>query len=127
LLYLVKQGRNGEALAEAGKSVELSKRQSNSVGVLGYVYAQTSKRGEATAVIEELQKRYAQRQANGYDIARVYVGLGEKDQAFAWLEKDFQSRNATMPGFSYLPPLDSLRGDPRFKDLARRIGLPELK
>ena len=76
---------------------------------------------------EELEARHAQRQANAYDLARVYLGLGDKDQAFAWLEKDFQSRNATMPGFLYLAPLDSLRDDPRFKDLARRIGLPELK
>src|SRR6266498_1781940 len=125
-VYL-KQGRNAEALAEAEKSVELSKRQSNALGVRGYIYAQTGKLGEAKAVGEELERRHTQRQANGYDVARVYVGLGDKDQAFAWLEKDFQSRNATMPGFLYLPPLDSLRDDPRFKDLARRIGLPELK
>ena len=78
-------------------------------------------------MVEDLKGRYVQRQANGYDIARVYVGLVEKDQAFAWLEKDFESRNATMPSFLYMPPLDSLRDDPRFKDLARRIGLPELK
>ena len=126
LVYL-EQGRDAEAVAEAEKSVELSKRQGNSLGVLGYVYARTGRRGEAAAVAEELKGRYAKRQANGYDIARVYVGLGANDQALAWLEKDFQSRNATMPGFLYLPPLDALRDDARFKDLAGRIGLPELK
>jgi hypothetical protein len=76
-------------------------------------------------VIKELEERYARRQANGYDIARVYVGLRDKDQAFAWLEKDFQSRNATMPSFLYLPPLSYLRDDPRFKDLRKRMNLPE--
>ncbi len=126
LTYL-KEGRNAEALTEAEKSVELSKRQGRALGVLGYIYAQTGKRGEATAVAEELKARHAQQRANGYDVARVFVGLGDKDQAFAWLEKDFQTRNATMPGFLYLPPLDSLRDDARFKDLWRRIGLPELK
>jgi hypothetical protein len=95
--------------------------------VLGYVYAQTRKRGEAAAVSKELEERYAEQQANGYDLARVYCGLGDKEKAFEWLEKDFQTRNATMPGNLYLPPLDSLRDDQRFKDLARRIGLPELK
>jgi TolB-like protein/Flp pilus assembly protein TadD len=129
LLSLVhlKQGRGGEALAEAEKSVELSKRQSAPLGVLGYIYSQTGRRGGAAAVAGELRERYVRGQANGYDIARVHVGLGEIDQAFAWLEKDFQSRNPTMPGFLYIPPLDSLRDDPSYKDLARRIGLPELK
>jgi hypothetical protein len=114
-------------VAEAEKSVELSKRQSAPLGVLGYIYARVGKRSEAAAIVEELKQRYAQRQANGYDITRASIGLGENDQAFAWLEKDFQSRNPTMPSFLFMPPLDALRDDPRYKDLARRIGLPELK
>jgi tetratricopeptide (TPR) repeat protein len=126
-LGYLKQGRNPEALAEAEKGVGLSKRQSNALGILGYVYTQAGKRAEAATVIQELQARRAGRQANGYDLARVYLGLGDKDKAFASLEEDFQSRNATMPGFLYLPPLDSLRADPRFKDLSRRMGLAELK
>ena len=126
-LVYVKQGLNVEALAEAEKSGELSKRQSAPLGVLGYVYARAGKRGAAATVAQELEARHAQQQANGFDLARLYVGLGDKDQAFAWLEKDFQSRNATMPGFLYMPPLDSLSNDPRFKDLSRRMGLPELK
>src|ERR1700754_240241 len=126
LVYL-KQGRNAEAVAEVEKSVELSKRQSAPLGVLGYVYAMVGKRSEAAALIEELKQRYAEGRANGYDITRVYLGLDDRNQAFVWLEKDFQTRNATMPGFLYSPPLDSLRGDARFKDLANRIGLPELK
>jgi tetratricopeptide (TPR) repeat protein len=126
-LVYVKQGLNVEALAEAEKSGELSKRQSATLGVLGYVYAQAGKRGEAATVAQELEARHARQQANGFDLARLYVGLGDKDQAFAWLEKDFQSRNATMPGFLYMPPLNSLSEDPRFKDLSRRMGLPELK
>ncbi|MBA3768130.1 MAG: protein kinase, partial [Acidobacteria bacterium] len=96
-LGYLKQGRNAEARAEAEKSVELSKRHSIPLGVLGYIYAQTGKRHEAAAIIEELKERFAKRQANGYDLARVYVGLGDKDQAFAWLEKDFQSRSSLLP------------------------------
>jgi hypothetical protein len=55
----------------------------------------------------------------------VYVGLGDKEQAFVWPEKDFQSRSSLLP--LYFPPLDSLRDDPRFKELAWRMSLPELK
>jgi TolB-like protein/tetratricopeptide (TPR) repeat protein len=121
IAYL-KQGRTAEALANAEKSVELSKRQRSTLGYLGYVYTQIGKRDEALKLIEELKGRFAKGEANGYDLARVYVGLGDKDQAFAWLEKDFQSHNAIMPGYLYIAPLDSLRDDPRFKDLTRRIG-----
>jgi eukaryotic-like serine/threonine-protein kinase len=126
-LGFLKQGRNGEALAEAEKSVELSKRHSIPLGVLGYVYAQTGKRSEATAIIEELKERFARRQANGYSIATVFVGLSDKEQAFAWLEKDFQARSSLLPYWLNFPPLNSLRDDSRFKDLARRMGIPELK
>jgi serine/threonine protein kinase/Flp pilus assembly protein TadD len=126
-LGYLKQGRTAEALTEAEKSVELSKRHSIPLGVLGYIYAQTGKRNEAAAILEELRERFAKRQANGYDVARVYVGLGDKDQAFAWLEKDFQARSSLLPYWLNSPPLDSLRDDPRFKDLARRMGMPELK
>ena len=126
MVYL-KQGRKAEALAEAAKSVELSKRLSGPLGILGVVYARTGKQREATAEVQELEEMYVRRQANGYNIAVIYAALGDKDQAFAWLEKDFQNRNATMPNFLYLMPPPSLVEDPRFKDLARRIGLPELK
>ena len=126
LVYL-KQGRNNEALAEAERSVELSKRDNVPLGVLGYIYTQTGKRSEAAALIEELKEKYAKQQANGLDIAKVYLGLGDKEQVFAWLEKDFQSRSATLSTWLSFPPLDSLRDDPRFKDLARRMNLPELK
>jgi Flp pilus assembly protein TadD len=124
-LEYLKQGRGAEALAEAEKSVQLSKGVSGPLGILGYIYAQIGKQSEAVTIVKELEERYARRQANGYDIARVYVGLGNKDEAFAWLEKDFQSRNATMPSFLYLPPVGYLRDDPRFADLMKRVGLPQ--
>ena len=126
-LIFLKQGRKAEAISEAEKSVELSDRQSWTLGVLGYIYAETGNQSKAEAILRELEEKYAKRQAMGHDISRVYVGLGDKEQAFAWLEKDFQSRNSTMAFWLYQVPLNSLRDDPRFKDLARRMGMPELK
>lgn len=121
LLYL-QQGRNADAVSEAAKSVEMSHRETFTLGVLGFVYASTGKRAEAEAILGELKTRYEQRKANGHDIARIYVGLGDKDQAFGWLEKDFQARMSTLPTWLATPPLDSLRDDPRYRDLQRRIG-----
>ena len=123
-VYL-KQGQTAEALAEGEKSVELSKRHSIPLGMLGYIYAQTDKRNEAAAIVEELKQRFGKQQANGSDLANVYVGLGDKEQAFAWLEKDFQSRSSLLPYWLNFPPLNSLRDDQRFTDLQKRMGLPE--
>jgi len=61
-----------------------------------------------------------------YSFAVIYAGLGEKDQAFAWLETAFNERSYFMA--VYLPTdarLDSLRADPRFAALKRRVGIPE--
>ena len=124
IAYL-KQGRNDEAMAEAQKGVELSKRHSNPLGTLGYIYAQTGRRNEALAIIEELKARQAKREAYGLELARIYLGLGDKEQAFAWLEKDFQAHSSTLPSWMFIPPLNSLRDEPRFKDLVRRIGIPD--
>ncbi|HJX93472.1 MAG TPA: tetratricopeptide repeat protein [Pyrinomonadaceae bacterium] len=123
LVYL-QQGRNPEALSEAEKSVELSKRLGTSLTFLGVVYVQTGRRDDVEALLKELKQKYTERKANGYDIARIYAAMGNKDQTFEWLEKDFQSRNATMPDFLSMPPLTSLHDDPRFKDLVKRLGLP---
>ncbi len=100
----------------------MSDRETFPLGVLGFIYARNGKRAEAEAILGDLKTRYEQRRANGHDLARVYVGLGEKEQAFAWLEKDFQARSSTMPTWLANPPFDSLHDNPRYKDLARRIG-----
>jgi hypothetical protein len=55
----------------------------------------------------------------------VYAGLGDKDKAFEWLEKDFQSRNGDLAYIRWEIPYESLRDDPRYKDLLKRMGLPE--
>jgi len=53
----------------------------------------------------------------------VYAGLGDKDQAFAWLEKDFQARSGLLSRVRWESPFETLRSDPRFADLLKRMGL----
>jgi serine/threonine protein kinase len=60
-----------------------------------------------------------------YQLATVYAGLGDKDEAFRLLEKGYEQRSAGMPYLAVDPFWDSLRSDPRYADLLRRVGLPQ--
>jgi serine/threonine protein kinase/Flp pilus assembly protein TadD len=89
---------------------------------VGHAYAAWGKRGEALKILDELLKR---RDVTPYSIAEIYVGLGEKDRAFEWLEKAHGERNVQMVSLKVDPNLDSLRSDPRFADLLRRMNLAQ--
>ena len=68
----------------------------------------------------QAEEKYAKHEAIGQNLARVYANLGDKDQAFAWLEKDFQARSGVLGLIKALPELEPLRSDQRFADLRRR-------
>lgn len=124
-LSYLKRGRNAEAIAAAEKAIDLTNRSAISLGDLGYVYARLGKRAEAKEKIKELEEKYIRKEAIGQYIATVYVGLGDKDKAFEWLEKDFQARNGKLLEIRWQIQFESILDDPRFKDLLKRIGLPE--
>ena len=75
------------------------------------------------AVLKELEARYERHEALGGDVAAVYAGMGEKDQAFAWLEKGFQDRSGLLARIRWEVPFESLHSDPRYAALLRRMGL----
>ena len=119
----LKQQRYEEATAELQKAVELSGRASRFLGDLGYCYAVSGKRAEALRMLKELEEKYAGRKAAGQYLAGVHAGLDNKDQAFAWLERDFERHSGRLPTITYLLNFDGLRRDPRYSDLVRRMGL----
>jgi eukaryotic-like serine/threonine-protein kinase len=121
------QGRYDEAIAES--KIAISQKGSEwpmAMAALGHVYALSGKKAEAQDVINQLEQLSAQEYVPAYSIALVYAGLGEKDQAFTWLEKAYEERGfAITQGFKRDPRWDSLRSDPRYANLLRRIGLPQ--
>lgn len=121
LLYL-KQRRYAQAIAEFQQDVT-NDRSAFSLSYLGYAYAMAGRRDEAVAVLKELEDKYTKRESLPQYVAAVYAGLGDKDQAFAWLEKAFQARNATLVFLVTDLTFDPLRSDPRYADLIRRMGL----
>ncbi|HEX3100249.1 MAG TPA: tetratricopeptide repeat protein, partial [Pyrinomonadaceae bacterium] len=123
-LSYLKQGRNDEAVASLEKAVEMSKRSSDVLSDLGYGYGVTGKRAEAIAIAKELEGKYARKESSGRYVAGVYAGLGDKDKAFEWLEKALQTRE-DLAFIRWYMPYESLRDDSRYKDLLKRMGLPE--
>jgi len=113
-----------EAIREFKKAVDISKGSSLYLGLLGHAYALANKRAEAMKILDELKQRTKQEYIPPYDIAVIYLGLGEKDEFFAWLQKAYEDRSAWLPCLKVDPVYDPVRSDPRFQDLLRRIGLP---
>lgn len=95
------------------------------IATLGHAYAVSGKRNEALKVLGELQGQARQKYVSPYFIALIYTGLGEKEQAFAWLEKAYEQRHPYLILIKVEPVFDSLRSDPRFAELMRKVGLPQ--
>ncbi len=113
-----------EAIAEYQKA-----RQLNDdpwvLALLGHALATSGKRDEALKILDQLKQISRQRYVNAYNFALVYAGLGERDQAFQWLEKSYQDREPRITRLKVDPLLGDLHSDPRFADLVRRVGLPQ--
>jgi DNA-binding winged helix-turn-helix (wHTH) protein/TolB-like protein/Tfp pilus assembly protein PilF len=117
------KGRYEEAIAEYQKAISLSERTTDALGALGHALAASGKRSEAMKVLDELKHPPKQRYASPYDLAILYVGLGEKEEALRWLEKAYEARASGLIYLKVDPIFDSLRSDPRFAALVQRVGL----
>jgi tetratricopeptide (TPR) repeat protein len=123
-LALERKEQYSEAIAALEKT-RLLDLNPWSLGYLGYVYAAAGKRTEAQKVLEELKELSKHRYVSPYNIACIYVGLNDKDQAFEWLERAYQERSFFMVLLKTETVLENLRPDPRYKDLLKRMNLPE--
>jgi TolB-like protein/DNA-binding winged helix-turn-helix (wHTH) protein/Tfp pilus assembly protein PilF len=110
-----------EAIAELQKAIELSAGSTTFRSNLAYAYAESGKRNEALKILNDLKSNSHDAFSNAPEIALVYVGLDEKDQAMGWLEKAYAER--FNPSVLRRPAFDPLRSDPRFQNLLHRIGL----
>ncbi|MDQ6800527.1 MAG: protein kinase [Acidobacteriota bacterium] len=115
---------NGEAgLREFEKSVELTGRAGRPLSFLGYGYARTGRRDEALKIIHELEERLPKHSASPFGIAFVYTGLGDREQAYRWLERGIDEYDQNLMGTSGFE-FDAWRSDPRFQQLMRKMNLP---
>ncbi len=92
---------------------------------LGYAYAVAGKTEEAVKILDELKELRKRRDFQPTGLAQLYGVLGEKEQAFAWLEKAYEERDGWLRQLKVDPRFDPLRDDPRFEGLLRRMNFPE--
>jgi Tfp pilus assembly protein PilF len=119
-------GQQLEANPEYQKAVELSEGDTDPTAALAHAYAASGRRSEAEKILSDLSRQSKTNYVSPYMIATIYPGLGDKDRAFEFLEKAYQEKSPDIPYFLKADlRLDTLRSDPRFQDLVRRVGLPQ--
>jgi tetratricopeptide (TPR) repeat protein len=90
---------------------------------LGYAYAKVGRSAEARKILAEMEELPKSENLPAQERAIIYIGLGDKDAAFFWLERSYEDHFASIIGLTTDPIFDSLRTDPRFAILARKINL----
>ncbi len=119
---LLQMGRNEDAIKELEKALEIG-RSSSDRGDLGYAYAITGRKEDALRMALEI-KATSKKGGASRALASIYAGLGEKDKALDWLEKAYDEQ-VLGPGFQVSITLSSLRDEPRFKKLVKKMGIPK--
>jgi TolB-like protein/DNA-binding winged helix-turn-helix (wHTH) protein/Tfp pilus assembly protein PilF len=120
---LVIKGQASEAIPLLERAAALADRSSGFIDVLGAAYARAGRRSDALRILAELKRRKQHGYVAAASFVIVYLGLGENEQAFAWLEEAYKERSNMLQFVKVHPLFDPLRGDPRFADLLHRVGL----
>jgi TolB-like protein/Tfp pilus assembly protein PilF len=115
----------GQATAAFEQGVDRSGRSPVYLAALGHSLAVSGKKAEALKVQRELSEIAKRRYVPAYETAVLWDGLGDQDQAIAWLEKGHEEHSGWMVYLDVDPRLDDLHGDSRFQDLVRAVGLPK--
>src|SRR5687768_4716785 len=116
-------GSHLEAITALQKAIELSPNNTEALSFLGFAYAAAGRREDALRTLHELEEQGKRSYVPPYHLAIVHAGLGEPDQAFAWLEQAFEKHAVDLFTLKVEPMFDSLRVDKRFEQLLRRVGL----
>jgi TolB-like protein/Tfp pilus assembly protein PilF len=118
------KGNFQDAINELQKAVKLSKDSEYAIAALGHAYAIAGKKEELREVLEKLRGISDRGYVSAFDMAVIYAGLNDKQEALHWLQKAYEERSSFLVYSRWEPRLDPLRSDPRFQELLHRIGLP---
>ncbi len=118
------KGNYPEAIMEARRSIELNPDPTTKA-YLALWLARSGQRAEATRLLDELKQESTKGYVQSYAFALIYLGLDDKEEAFRWLEKEISDRGFHANFYAVYPELDPLRSEPRFKEMLKRVNLPE--
>jgi TolB-like protein/cytochrome c-type biogenesis protein CcmH/NrfG len=112
-----------EGIAEFRKALQLSDGDTNELAALGLGLASSHQETDARKIVDQLKERSQQTYVQPMWVAVIYLALGNRDQAFDWIQKAYDDRSAWLVYLKVDPLFDGVRQDARFTDLMRRIGL----
>jgi Flp pilus assembly protein TadD len=119
-----RKGMYAEALTELEEATKLVGRTPFTEAFLAHCHALSGNTAEARRILDGLTVQAGRRYVPAFSIALIWVGLGEADRAFGWLDRAFEERSHWLTFLNVDPRFDPLRPDPRFDELRRRVGLP---
>lgn len=122
-LVYEQKGAFQDAIAQFQNCARITGGTPAMVALLGHAYAAANRRNEARAILQQLSALSKKRYVASYPVAVIHAALGEKEEAFARLERAYDERDSWMDYLGVDPRLDVLRSDPRFANLLRRMRL----
>jgi TolB-like protein/DNA-binding winged helix-turn-helix (wHTH) protein/Tfp pilus assembly protein PilF len=117
------QGLWRQAITEYQQAVELSHNSPPALASLAYAYGVSGNQNEARKVLAGLRAASKRHYVSAFDMAVVFAGIGDSDNAFQWLEKAYANRESQMAFLNVTRCLDPVRSDPRFAKLLHKMGL----
>ena len=119
------KGDYPKAVVMLERALAFSPGSANTRSSLGHAYAVSGRRRDAQRILRELYAASRKDYVSPYHLGIVYAGLGETDSAMTYIERASEERSTLLVYLSADPRLTSLRSHPRFRDLSRRLGLPQ--
>jgi TolB-like protein/tetratricopeptide (TPR) repeat protein len=120
---LIADNKASDAIPVLEKAVSLTSGSPAAVGILIRAYAHAGRRGDALQLLAELKRRAKAGYIPAGAFVNAYLGLGDNEQAFYWLEQAYKEQSNILQFLKTHPYFDPIRSDPRFADLVRRVGL----
>jgi len=111
------------AIPPLEKAVAITHGSPGAIGILARAYGHSGRRADALRLINELKERRQKGYVPTTPLVQAYIGLGEYDEVFAWFDRAYEERANILQWIKVEPFPESLRNDPRFIDLVRRVGL----